>query len=39
MGSAHLDALPVVGRANVREILGIITLADILRAYGINQSR
>ncbi len=27
MGAAHLDALPVVGRANVREILGVITLS------------
>jgi CIC family chloride channel protein len=39
MGAAHLDALPVVGRANVHEILGVITLPDILRAYGINYSR
>ena len=39
MGAAHLDALPVVGRANVREILGVITLPEILRAYGITHSR
>ena len=39
MGAAHLNALPVVGRANVREILGVITLSDILRAYGIADSR
>jgi len=35
MGEMHLDVLPVVGRANVREILGVITLPDILRTYGI----
>jgi len=39
MGAAHLDSLPVVGRANVREILGVITLPDTLRAYGITHSR
>ena len=39
MGAANLDALPVVGRANVREILGVITLPDILGAYGIDHSR
>ena len=38
MGELHLDALPVVSRANVREILGIITLPDILRAYRISHS-
>jgi CIC family chloride channel protein len=38
MGAVHLDALPVVSRANVREILGVITLPDILRTYGINHS-
>jgi len=35
MGEMHLDVLPVVGRANVREIVGVITLPDILRTYGI----
>ncbi|MBZ5593215.1 MAG: chloride channel protein [Acidobacteriia bacterium] len=38
MGDMHLDALPVVSRANVREILGVITLPDVLRAYGIRSS-
>jgi len=38
MGEMHLDALPVVSRANVREILGVITLTDILNAYGISHS-
>ena len=37
MGDTHLDALPVVSRANVREILGVITLTDILRTYGVRS--
>src|SRR5215471_648726 len=32
MGEMHLDVLPVVSRANVLEIVGIITLPDIMRA-------
>lgn len=39
MGGSHLDALPVVSRANAREILAVITLPDVLRAYGVAQSR
>ena len=38
MGAAHLDALPVVSRANVRELEGIVTLEDILERYGVNSS-
>jgi chloride channel protein, CIC family len=37
MGSTGLDALPVVSRGNVRELMGIVLLADILRAYGVNR--
>ena len=33
MGSTQQDLLPVVGRANVHELEGIITLQDILDAY------
>ncbi len=35
MGDAHLDVLPVVSRANLRELSGIVTRNDVLRAYGI----
>ena len=35
MGSAHVEALPVVSRADIRKLLGIITLPDVLRAYGL----
>ena len=35
MGSNHLHVLPVVSRANVRQLLGVVVLDDILAAYGI----
>ena len=35
MGVNQIDALPVVGRANVHEMKGIITLNDVLKAYGV----
>ena len=35
MGATHHTVLPVVSRANVRVMLGIVTLADILNAYGV----
>ncbi|HLJ13418.1 MAG TPA: chloride channel protein [Bryobacteraceae bacterium] len=38
MGDAHLDVLPVVSRANLRELTGIVMLGDVLRAYGVTKS-
>jgi CIC family chloride channel protein len=38
MGEKRLDVLPVVSRANVLEILGVIALPDVLRAYGIRSN-
>jgi CIC family chloride channel protein len=35
MGTAGVDSLPVVSRANVRELLGVLTLPAILNAYGV----
>ncbi len=35
MGEAGVDALPVVSRADVRRIQGVLTLPDILSAYGV----
>jgi len=35
MGAAGVDTLPVVSRANTRQILGVLTLPDILNAYGV----
>jgi len=34
MGSSGLNVLPVLGRANLHELLGIIVLDDVLKAYG-----
>jgi predicted transcriptional regulator len=34
-GASHLDLLPVVSRANLHELLGIIRLGDVLEAYGV----
>jgi hypothetical protein len=35
MGAALVDTLPVVSRANIRHSYGVISLPDILAAYGI----
>jgi CBS domain-containing protein len=35
MGSAHVDVLPVVSRADMRKILGVVTMPDVLAAYGV----
>ena len=37
MGASGLNVLPVVSRANVRQLLGIIVLDDILNAYGVRK--
>jgi CBS domain-containing protein len=34
MGTSKLRVLPVVSRANVRQLIGIITLEAVLDAYG-----
>jgi predicted transcriptional regulator len=34
MGETHTDLLPVVSRANVRELLGVLRLQDVLESYG-----
>jgi chloride channel protein, CIC family len=36
MGATHVDLLPVVSRANIHETLGVVKLADVLEAYGLN---
>ena len=35
MGTFHLDVLPVVSRANVHQLLGVVRLQDVLEAYGV----
>jgi len=38
MGDTGHNVLPVVSRANVRIILGVVTLPDLLKAYGVGRS-
>lgn len=35
MGAAQLELLPVVNRANIHKLEGVITLSDILESYGV----
>jgi CIC family chloride channel protein len=35
MGAAKLDVLPVVSRANVHQLMGVVTLRDVLNSYGV----
>jgi CIC family chloride channel protein len=37
MGSAHVEILPVVSRANLHELLGIVKLNDVLEFYGLKD--
>lgn len=37
MGATQHTALPVVSRANVRDLLGVVTLPDIRAAYGVER--
>jgi CBS domain-containing protein len=34
MGTNHVNVLPVVSRANVHQLVGIVALEDILNTYG-----
>jgi CBS domain-containing protein len=35
MGAGGLHVLPVVSRASVQQLLGIVVLDDVLQAYGV----
>jgi len=35
MGACGLSVLPVVSRASVRQLMGIVVLGDVLKAYGV----
>jgi len=37
MGANQLDVLPVVSRANVHKLEGVVTLGDVLDSYGVSQ--
>jgi CIC family chloride channel protein len=36
MGANHIEVLPVVSRADVHKLQGIVTLRDVLDSYGVN---
>jgi len=38
LGSNQLDIIPVVNRANVHQLEGVVTLRDVLDAYGVNRA-
>ena len=37
MGSSGLRALPVVSRANIRQLMGVVVLDEVIKAYGITR--
>jgi hypothetical protein len=37
MGAANVNILPVVSRANIHDLLGIVILADVLDSYGVQR--
>jgi CIC family chloride channel protein len=39
MGESGHEVLPVVSRANARILLGVVTLRDVLRAFGVEKSK
>jgi len=36
MSACHLDALPVLHRADIHKLLGVVTLKDVLDSYGVS---
>jgi chloride channel protein, CIC family len=38
LGASRLEVLPVVNRANVRQLEGIVTLSDVLARYGVTEA-
>jgi CIC family chloride channel protein len=37
MGTAQLELLPVVNRANIHKLEGVITLSGVLASYGVGK--
>lgn len=35
MGTSHIQILPVVSRANIHDLLGVVTLGNVLDSYGL----
>ena len=38
LGGNRLDLLPVVSRANAHQLLGVVTLRDVLQSYGVGRN-
>jgi CIC family chloride channel protein len=38
MGANQIEILPVVNRADVHQLEGIVTLQDVLNAYGVSRA-
>jgi CIC family chloride channel protein len=38
MGAAKLDVLPVVSRANIHRLIGVVVLTDVLNSYGVERT-
>jgi CIC family chloride channel protein len=38
MGENQIEILPVVNRADVHKLEGIVTLRNVLNAYGVNRA-
>ena len=38
MGTTHMDVLPVVSRANVHKLEGVVTLDEVLKLYGFGRT-
>jgi CIC family chloride channel protein len=38
MGTNQIEILPVVNRANVHKLEGVVTLRDVLNAYGVSRA-
>ena len=39
MGEARVDVLPVVSRLDVRRLVGVVGLEDVMRVYGFRELR
>jgi len=37
LGATHTDVLPVVSRANIHQLLGVVRLQDVLKSYGLDN--
>ncbi len=37
MGTNQIELLPVVSRADVHKLLGVVTLPDVLASYGVSR--